>query len=138
MKTATVRTLLLILAAVPAGLCIAQSIPATPSARFDALDSNHDGVVSKYEYDSKALFSVLDSDHNYRITAQELQAILGPGGPSAADRIRLADRNQDGQLDDEELRRTAEMRFGWLDRNNNGELDLGELQSGFGIPAPAQ
>jgi Ca2+-binding EF-hand superfamily protein len=129
---------LLVAGLVAAGTCVAQSIPATATERFDALDTNHDGLVSKAEYDSNALFKAIDSDRNYRITAGELEAILGPqedGMQSAADRIRVADRNEDGELNDEELRRAGEMRFDWLDSNRDGTLDLAEMKSGFGIPA---
>ncbi len=121
-----------------AGMCFAQTIPGTATDRFEALDTNRDGLVSKAEYDSNMLFKVLDSDRNYRITADELEAVLGPqedGMASAADRIRVADRNEDGELNDEELRRAGEMRFDWLDSSRDGNLDLAEMKSGFGIPA---
>jgi Ca2+-binding EF-hand superfamily protein len=142
MNTPFLRTTaLLALASVPS-ICVAQVLPATATGRFEALDTNRDGVVSKGEYDSNALFSKLDGDHNNRISADELQAILGPqadGAPSAADRIRVADDNDDGELTDEELRHAAEMRFARLDTNNDGNLDLAEMKSGFGIPvAPPQ
>jgi hypothetical protein len=54
-----------------------------------------------------------DSNRNNRISAAELEEIPGPqqdGAPSAADRIRVADLNDDGELTDEELRRRAEVR----------------------------
>lgn len=129
--------LLLVLGAVPAGLCSAQGLPATATERFEALDANRDGVLSKYEYDSDAAFATMDDDHNNRISAAELQAILGPqqdGAASAADRIRVADRNTDGELSDEELRRSLEFRFQRLDRNHDGNVDLSELKSGMGVP----
>jgi len=119
-----------------AGVAQAQSIA---EARFAALDSNKDGVVDKYEFDSSAAFATLDADHNNRISASEVEAIVGPQGdgmPSAADRIRDADENDDGELTEEELRRGAEYRFQWLDRNHDEQVDLGEMKSGFGIPSP--
>lgn len=130
--------LLLILGPVPAGICAAQVLPPTAAARFEILDTNRDGVVDKSEYESNGLFAKIDSNRNNRISPEELQSVLGPqedGAPSAADRIRVADGNDDGELTDEELRRAAEMRFSWLDSNNDGDLDLAEMKSGFGIPA---
>ena len=133
-----VACVLLGLASLSSGTSLAQVLPATATERFETLDTNQDGLVAKDEYESGNLFSQLDGDRNNRITADELEAILGPqedGAPSAADRIRLADANGDDELSDEELRRNAEMQFTWLDRDNDGYLDLAEMKSGFGIPA---
>lgn len=110
----------------------------TATTHFETLDTNKDKRVDKAEYESSNLFAQLDGDHNNRITADELDAILGPqqdGTPSAADRIRVADGNDDGELSDEELRRNAEMQFTRMDRNSDGYLDLAEMKSGFGVPA---
>ncbi|UNK48713.1 hypothetical protein MNR01_13305 [Lysobacter sp. S4-A87] len=123
------------------GLCDApgtttQTLPDNAESRFQFLDANRDGVLSKYEYDSEVAFETADSDHNMLISAQELQEILGPpvqGVPTAADRLIVADLDSDGELDDGELRRALEMRFGWLDRNSDGNLDLDEMKSGFGV-----
>ena|SRR5687768_5270793 len=128
-----VTALLLALAAV-SGICSAQAL-TTASDRFEVLDRNGDGVVSKLEYNSDALFSAIDTDRNNRISAQELQAILGEqfdGMPSAQDRILYADSNSDGEIDDEELRRGIEARFRELDANKDGNVDLPELKSRFG------
>ncbi len=109
-------TVMMALTALP-GICLAQADTTTASGRFKILDRNGDGVVSKLEYNSDALFSSMDTDRNNRISEKELQAILGPqwdGELSAADRIGYADSNSDGELDD--------------------EVDLPELKSRFGIP----
>ena len=130
-------TVLLLLVGTAPGICSAQGIPATASGRFDVLDRNRDGVVSKHEYSSESLFAAMDADRNNRLSATELEAALGPqsdGGLSAADRIRIADSNSDGELTDEELRRAVEMRFVKLDSNHDDNVDLAELKSGFGRP----
>ena len=134
--TFRVSELFLVLAVACPGLCAAQGVPRTATERFEALDTNGDGVLSKYEYRSDALFAALDDDHNNRISAEELQGLMGPqedGALSAADRIAVADSNSDGELTDEELRRGLEFRFNWLDQNKDGSVDLPELKSGFGI-----
>jgi hypothetical protein len=123
------------------GLCdapgtAAQTLPQGAEARFAYLDANRDGVLSKYEYDSDVAFETADSDHDSLISPSELQEILGPpvpGVPTIADRLIIADLDSDGALDDNELRRALEMRFGWLDRNSDGNLDLEEMKSGYGV-----
>jgi Ca2+-binding EF-hand superfamily protein len=115
----------------------AQSVGDTAAQRFAALDKNGDGRVSEDEYDAAALFRTLDGDHNYRVTVEEVQALLGPdrdGRLTAADRIRVADLNGDGELSQEEVERVAEMRFQSLDTNHDDELTLAELQVGFWRP----
>lgn len=139
MNASAFRVPVLLVALGFTGLCAAQRIPATASDAFQRLDTNQDGLVSEWEYNSDAAFRAMDSNRNNRISPEELQELLGPqedGMASAEDRIRRADRNQDGELSDEELRRVAEMRFNWLDGDGDGNLELSELRSGFGIPTP--
>ncbi len=115
----------------------AQQMATTAAERFATLDRNADGEVSKDEYDGTALFQALDADNNNRVTVEEVQAFLGPdrdGQLTAADRIRVADLNGDGELSDEEVRRVVEMRFQSLDTNHDEVLTLSELQSGFWRP----
>jgi len=109
---------------------------ASAGAGFRALDVNHDGVVSKYEYDGDRAFALLDGDHDGKLSADELQALLGApvdGVPTAAERIVIADLDADGKLDENELRRAAEMRYGAMDRNGDGNLDQDEFAAGFGV-----
>jgi Ca2+-binding EF-hand superfamily protein len=117
-------------------LAAGADVPQDPQARFDLLDANHDGVLSKYEYDAEVAFAAIDGNHDARLSAAELEAVWGPpqkGEPSAADRIVLADLDADGGLDGDELQRATEMRFTWLDRNGDGNLELAEVQSTFGL-----
>ncbi|MFL9585056.1 EF-hand domain-containing protein [Stenotrophomonas sp. AB1(2024)] len=115
----------------------AQTPGDTAEQRFAALDKNGDGQVSEDEYDGAALFRLLDVDHNYRVSAADIQSVLGPdrdGQLSAADRIRVADFNEDGELSEEEVSRVTDMRFQSLDTNHDNNLTLAELRTGFWRP----
>jgi len=127
--------LLLLCGVVAAGTIAAQELPATAADRFALLDRNGDGSISRDEYDGDAFFRVLDADHNYRVTVDEVQAVLGPqrdGEFSAAEWVRITDLNGDGELSAEEMRRSSQMRFQSLDANHDENLELSELQMGVG------
>jgi Ca2+-binding EF-hand superfamily protein len=137
-SAARLTVVLLCLGAVAPGIHAQQTRAEAYVARFQALDVNKDGVVSRYEYDSDVAFGIMDSNGDRRLSASELQEILGPtapGVPTAAERIVVADLDADGELDENELRRATEMRFETMDRNQDGNLDLAEFASAFGVRA---
>jgi len=109
---------------------------AESERRFQALDADHDGLLSKYEYDSDVLMTVADANRDGLVSPEELEQALGPQAPgtkSMASRMIAADLDRDGQLNEDELRNAMELRFKWLDRNADGNLDLEEMRAGFGV-----
>lgn len=114
----------------------AQAAAQAAAARFRALDVNHDGLLSRYEYDAEVVFETADTDHDGLLTAQELEAVLpaaAPGTPSVARRMLVADLDRDGKLNEDELQRALESRFDWLDLDHDGNLDLAEMSAGYGV-----
>lgn len=97
-------------------------------ARWDALDRDRDGYLSRAEAaGTPALsdrFEQLDANRDARLSQQELRA-------SVEDRLQAADTNQDGAIDraeaDASLPRVAQF-FDRLDADGNGRLTVDEVQ----------
>lgn len=103
---------------------------------FKTLDVNGDGGLSTFEYNSEAAIRMVDEDRNNLVSASELEAFVGPVGDevsSATERIASMDLDHDGQLSSEELHRSLELRFKWMDKNEDGNVDLDEYRAAFGV-----
>ena len=122
---------LLLLASAP----LAAQVATSANERFDRLDANHDGGLSKYEMDAEVFIGALDTDGDHQIDASELAPLLGPDvTPEVAlDRVRIGDRNADDKLSADELDRASGMRFKWIDVNGDGNIDRQELTDRFGV-----
>lgn len=101
--------------------------------RLQALDTDHDGRVSRAEFlaAADARFAAADSNHDGRLGPQEL--LDAPD--RAARRERLAarlvarlDSDHDGRVSREEYLAAARERFARRDRNGDGELERGEAR----------
>jgi Ca2+-binding EF-hand superfamily protein len=112
-----------------------------PNPLFDALDTNHDGVISEEEmknaYES---LKKLDKNGDGKLTRDEVQpAGFGRGaggggfgrGFSAADfvdRIMAYDKNKDGKVTKDELPENLQNLLDRFDENKDGALDKAELE----------
>ena len=123
---------LLLLASAP----LAAQVATNANERFDRLDVNHDGGLSKYEMDAEIFIGVLDTDGDHQIGPSELAPLLGTNvtPERALDRVRVADRNAADKLNADEIDRAAGMRFKWMDANGDGNVDRQELSDRFGVP----
>jgi hypothetical protein len=126
--------------ATPAAMASAKSVT---SARFASIDGNHDGVISSGEHEDyvRKMFDLIDTNHNDRISAAELDAaeaqgkVVGHPGNAAlmnsAQKIRHFDGNGDGEISDYELSNGARQLFGVMDANRNGQLSPQEFAAGW-------
>ena len=132
--------LLLAIAATAAALAAPAALADPGTGEFGRMDSNNDGVVSSSEHEDYArrMFDLVDSNHDDKITTDELDAAEGKvtrhaGGPaemSSAARIRRRDVNADGEISQGEQADGARQKFISLDADNNGQLTAQEFASG--------
>jgi Ca2+-binding EF-hand superfamily protein len=88
---------------------VASSNPGSWTARFDALDRNRDGALSRYEWRGETVaFGTADRNNDNVVTRDEYATLYGSGYGT----------------DTGSLARNA--RFDVLDRNRNGEISRGE------------
>ena len=119
----------------------AQDPAVTRDERFTALDRDNSGTLMLDEYaaEARARFDAMDVDHNFRVTAGEMEAAepQRDGQMSAAQRIALEDDDQDGELSADEHAAVVEAMFEQADANDDGSLEPAEFKSGYRIPVPA-
>jgi Ca2+-binding EF-hand superfamily protein len=126
-----------------AGIVLALAIPAGATAKvrdFGQADGNNDGKVSSSEHEAyaAAFFRRIDTNHDDKITAAEVDAAAGivhGANPNAAQlgaayRIRRHDTNGDGEISRTEYLAAAMARFRAMDADSNGELTPQEFASG--------
>jgi len=108
--------------------------------RFAALDRDNSGMLSLEEYavEARTRFDGMDVDHNFRVTADEMETAepQRDGQMSAAQRIALDDGDEDGELSADEHAAVVEAMFGRADANGDGSLDPTEFKSGYAVPVP--
>lgn len=119
----------------------AQGLAETRDERFTALDRDNSGMLSLEEYavEARTRFDAMDVDHNFRVTAGEMETAdpQRDGQMSAAQRIALDDDDEDGELSADEHAAVVEAMFERADANADGSLEPAEFKSGYAIPVPA-
>lgn len=114
---------------------------------FAEMDANHDGVITKKEFDSfhNQHFKTLDTNHDGKLTPAEMAAGHAEH-PDHADhaeysanhgdmlihkRFEAADTNHDGALSREEAKATPmiSQHFDEIDSNHDGLVTLAEVQA---------
>jgi len=137
-RTTHATTSVAVCACLCIGSAIAQHAALDSSESFARLDTNHDGVLSQYEFDGDALVALMDTDRDRQLSMAEVDAGLGasPNGEvDAKDRLRLADVDNNGVLSDAEVRKGTISRFHLIDVNTDGNIDRDEFSASFGVPS---
>jgi EF hand domain-containing protein len=143
------RALLAALATIPVSAIVsAQAVPKTPAtpatpmtpatnpvapggeqrpSRFDEIDANHDGFITKDEFlaAEKKRFDEFDTNHDGKIDAKEVASsppLMERNVKTAERMIKQWDTNGDGIVTADEYKTNAEERFAKQDREGTGKL----------------
>jgi Ca2+-binding EF-hand superfamily protein len=112
--------------------------PEGPGWRFSQADANHDGVVTRAEFDAArtAGFTRLDANHDGQLARDEIRA--GWRGAHRGghgwrgrhrDRMARADANHDGAITRDEFLAGPTRLFDRLDANHDGAISADERQA---------
>lgn len=104
---------------------------------FDEMDANHDGVVTKKEFDAfhDKRFKELDANHDGKISREEMDAahkkMAGQMREHLKQRFDEADANHDGALSKDEAQKLpfVAQHFDEIDANHDGKVTFEELQA---------
>jgi len=115
----------------------------TKPTRFDEIDTNHDGFVSREEFTAaeKKRFAEFDTNHDGKIDAKEVAS----SPPLMERNLRTAERmtkqwdaNGDGVVTREEFDQNAQARFDKQDKDKTGKLAKRPIPPGMQPMKPGQ
>ena len=136
-------------AAAPAAVPKRTEVVSTANARFQELDTNKDGNLTKAEVDAAQVraqqrataaiqqqvtqeFTRLDTDKNGQLSQAEFRAAARPvkiDPKAATEAMNNLDANKDGKISAEEYRRPILAQFDRFDTNKDGTLSEAERKA---------
>jgi Ca2+-binding EF-hand superfamily protein len=133
-------TMLVAAFAVPAHAAGDSSMAQSVEKQFRAQDGNKDGKLSPRECadGAKKMFRTMDANKDGKVTASEMDKAhaqitgreSGPSDLSSAEKIRIIDSDENGELTAAEHAEGAKQMFALMDLDTDGYLTRDELMSG--------
>jgi Ca2+-binding EF-hand superfamily protein len=118
-----------IVACAGAGLALAGNNQRGHHSLFEAADADHDGVVTRQEYDAgrDAMFARMDADHDGQLARADRRRRHGQErGEHHRMGPRDADANHDGAISRDEFLARPIAQFARLDANGDGAISADE------------
>ena len=115
------------------------AMAGSPDKKFDKMDTDGDGQISRTEHATGAekMFAELDANRDGIVTAMEMDAKKDAKHGdkhrtemSASEKIKTIDRDNDGRLTAAEHAAGSETMFVEMDTDGNGSLSKQELKAG--------
>jgi Ca2+-binding EF-hand superfamily protein len=134
-------TLTLTVAIASSALGADEAMPkSSAEAEMKIMDTNHDGKITAMEHTvgAKKMFEMMDANQNGMVTASEMdmnrRQMMGAHGPkpemSSAQKIKVVDKDQDGELSSEEHFSASRQMFDEMDSDGDRALTLAEIKAG--------
>ena len=120
----------------------------TVDTRFNAMDTNHDGVVTKAELAAelqreldqarqlttqklRQQFQQLDTNHDGQLSFAEFSAVIGNirSAQTPDQKLQQLDTNHDGKISAAEYRAPELARFNKVDANHDGVITQAEIDA---------
>lgn len=117
-------------------------------ARFNAMDTNHDGVVTRAELAAelqrelnqarqlatqklRQQFNQLDTNHDGQLSFAEFSAVIGNirSAETPDQKLQELDSNHDGKISAAEYRAPELARFNRIDTNHDGVITQAEIEA---------
>ncbi|HVY86428.1 MAG TPA: EF-hand domain-containing protein [Caulobacterales bacterium] len=135
MKKIMIAASLLVLAS--AGVAAAQAPGGGwgPGAMLQAADANHDGTITRAEFDHARAdrFASRDANHDGQLSGDEMPHWGGGGGQGGqgggGGMMMRADANNDGVISRAEYDAQGDRMFNHLDANHDGSISQDEIQA---------
>lgn len=119
----------------PASFAQSSGVPTTASQQFRQSDTNHDGQVSKSEFDHywKQQFQTADTNHDGKLSRQECLTAVRKMEGSHFSQTRFNkmwnDVSQNGHITSSQDLAYHNRQFSKADTNDNGKLSLAETRN---------
>jgi len=111
---------------------IAGNKDETVDAKFNKIDADRDGKVSRAEFEAydQQKFAKMDANADGQLSLNELSAEADLSNRDASEKLKALDTNGDGKIDAAEHKAGCEAKFTSIDTDGDGYVSQTEMMAG--------